>query len=143
MSLEANKALVQRFIDEVFNTGNVEALVDFCVPGSMFAGGLAGQLQAMRVPFPDLQFIVDNIIAEGDKVVVCVSTLGTHTGPLFGLPAFGKLENPVPPTGQTVRNTGIYIFTVVDNKVVSYNAEMDQIGMLRQMGWSFTPPSPE
>ena len=42
MAAESNKALVQRFIDEVMNDGNTDAIADFCITGSMFAGGIEG-----------------------------------------------------------------------------------------------------
>ncbi len=140
MSLEDNKALVQRFIDEVFNAGNTAAIADFCVPGSMFAGGIEGQIKAMKTAFPDNHFTIDDILAEGNKVAIRVTTHGTNTGPLVGLPAFGRLETPVPPTGNSVTGSGMNIFTVSDGKIVSFAAELDQIGLLRQLGWTFTPP---
>ena len=117
MTIEENKALVQRFIEEVFGKGNTDAIAEFTVPGSMLAGG-----------------------AEGNKVAVRMTTQGTNSGPLVGLPAFGRLENPVPPTGKTVMHTGVYIFKLSKGKIVSYSLDMDQIGMLRQLGWTFTPP---
>ena len=140
MTTESNKALVQRFIDEVMNGGNTATIDDFCVAGSMFAGGLEGQIKAMKTPFPDLRFAVDSVLAESNKVAVRVTVRGTNTGPLVGLPAFGRLETPVPPTGKSVMHSGMYIFTVSDGKIVSYAAELDQIGLLRQLGWTFTPP---
>ena len=140
MTTESNKALVQHFFDEVMNAGNTAAIADFCVAGSMFAGGLEGQIKAMKTPFPDLSFTVDSMLAESNKVAVRVTVRGTNTGPLVGLPAFGRLETPVPPTGKSVMHSGMYIFTVSDGKIVSYAAELDQIGLLRQLGWTFTPP---
>ena len=141
MSLEDNKMLVQRFIDEVMNAGNTAAIADLCVAGSMFAGGIEGQIKAMKAGFPDNHLTIDEIFAEGNKVAVRVTTRGTNTGPLAGLPAFGRLETPVPPTGKSVKVSGMYIFTVSDGKIVSFTAEIDQIGLLRQLGWAFTPPS--
>lgn len=141
MSLEENKVLVQRFIDQVMNEGNTAAIADFCLPGSMFAGGLEGQINAMKTTFPDLYTTVENMICEGDRVAVQVTTQGTNTGPLVGLPAFGRLETPVPPTGRTVIGSAIYVFKIADGKIISYAAELDQIGLLRQMGWTFTPPA--
>ena len=140
MTIEQNKALVQQFIDKDMNEGESEAIADFTVPGSMFAGGLVGQMKAMKTAFPDLHFSVDELIAEGDKVVVRVTSQGTNSGPLVGLPAFGRLENPAPPTGKSVLSSSIYVFKLSDGKIVSYAAELDQIGMLRQMGWTFSPP---
>lgn len=141
MTSEENKALVQRFIDEVLNDGNTAAIADFCVPGSFFAGGIEGQIIAMKTAFPDNHFTIDDILAEGDKVAVRVTIRGTNTGPLVGLPAFGRLETPVPPTGKSVMASGMNFFTVSDGKIVSFAAELDQIGLLRQMGWTFTPPA--
>jgi predicted ester cyclase len=132
--------LVQRFIDEVLNAGNFATLAELTVPGSMFAGGQEGQVQAMRTAFPDLHFTIVDILAEGNKVAVQLSTQGTHTGPLVGLPGFGRLETPIPPTGKTVIGSAINMFTVSDGKIISFASELDQIGLLRQMGWTFTPP---
>jgi predicted ester cyclase len=140
MTIEGNKALVQRFIDEVMNAGNTDAIADLCVTGSLFAGGIEGQVKAMKTAFPDIQFTVDDALCEGDKVAVRVTARGTNTGPLVGLPAFGRLETPLPPTGKSVTHTGMYMFTVSDGKIMSYAAELDQIGLLRQLGWTFTPP---
>lgn len=140
MTIEQNKALVQRFINEVFNAGNMDAITELCVPGSMFAGGIAGQIKSMKTAFPDNQFTVDEMIAEGSQVAVQVTIRGTNTGPIVGLPAFGRLDTPVPPTGKAVTHTGMYLFTVSSGKIVSYAGELDQIGLLRQLGWTFTPP---
>jgi predicted ester cyclase len=140
VTIEANRALVQQFFDKVMNAGNTDAIADFCVAGSMFAGGLEGQVKAMKTAFPDIQFTVDDILSEGNKVAVRVTTHGTNSGPLIGLPAFGRFETPVPPTGKSVTHSGTYVFTVSDGKIVSYAAELDQIGLLRQLGWTFTPP---
>ncbi|MGD2048899.1 MAG: ester cyclase [Chloroflexota bacterium] len=140
MSLENNKVLVQQFIDEVMNNGNTAAIADFCVAESMFAGGIEGQIKSMKTAFPDIQFTVDEILAEGNKVAVRVTTRGTNSGPLVGLPAFGRMETPVPPTDKSVTGSGMYVFKVLDGKIASYAAELDQIGLLRQMGWTFMPP---
>jgi predicted ester cyclase len=140
MTLEENKALVQGFVDRVMNEGDTEAITEFTVPGSMFAGGLVGQIEAMKTAFPDLHFTVGDMICEGDQVAVRVMTQGTNSGPLVGLPAFGRLETPAPPTGKSVTSSGLYVFKLSNGRIVSYAAELDQIGMLRQMGWTFTPP---
>jgi predicted ester cyclase len=140
MTLEDNKSLVQRFIDEVFNAGNTAAIADLCVPGSIFAGGIEGQVKSMKMGFPDNHFTIEDILAEGDKVAVRGTIHGTNTGPLVGLPAFGRLETPVPPTGKSVMVSGMNLFAVSEGKIVSLAAELDQIGLLRQLGWTFTPP---
>jgi predicted ester cyclase len=140
MTTERNKALVQRFIDEVMNAGNTSAIADFCVPGSMFAGGIEGQINALKMALPDNHWTVDYMLAEGNKVAVRVTTHGTNTGPMVGFPAFGRFETPIPPTGKSVTGSEIYIFAVSDDKILSFAREIDQIGVLRQLGWTFMPP---
>jgi predicted ester cyclase len=138
--LEDNKALVRRFIDEIINAGNVSAIHEFCPKDSMFAGGIAGQIQSQKITMPDIHYAIVEMIAEGETVAVRMTSTGTNTGPLVGLPAFGKLENPIPPTGKTVTATMMYFFKVIDGKIVSLSFELDQISLLRQMGWTFAPP---
>jgi predicted ester cyclase len=140
MSTEEKKALVQQFIDEVMNAGNTAAIADFCVPGSMLAGGIEHQIRVMKTAFPDNHFTIEDMVAEGNKVVVRATIRGTNTGPLGGLPAFGRFETSVPPTGKSVTGSAMNIFTISEGKIVSYGGELDQIGLLRQMGWTFTPP---
>ena len=53
MTAKDNKTLVQRFFETVMTERNTDTLVDFCVAGSMFAGGIAGQVKATRTAFPD------------------------------------------------------------------------------------------
>jgi predicted ester cyclase len=84
MTLEDNKALVQRFVEEIFNEGNTAAIASFCVPGSMFAGGIAGQVKSLKTAFPDYHLTVEYMFAEGDKVAVRGTMNGTNTGPLVG-----------------------------------------------------------
>jgi hypothetical protein len=67
---------------------------------------------------------------------------GTNTGPLVGLPAFGHFDQPLPPTSKWALVTGMYIFTVSDGKIVSLAYEIDQVGLLQQLGWTLTPPQP-
>jgi predicted ester cyclase len=140
MTIEENKALARRFIEEVFNKGNTGAIADFCVPGSMLVWGLTGQIEVIKTAFPDFQITIEDMVAEGGKVVVLTTTRGTNTGPLMGLPAFGKLPEPVPPTGKSFMVTGVNVFTIKDGRVLSFATESDQAGLLRQLGWSITPP---
>lgn len=140
MSIEDNKALVRRFIEEVYNQGNTDAIADFGGPGSFLAGGLAGQIMVMKTAFPDNAFTIDEMVAEADKVVVRMTVRGTNTGPLAGLPAFGRLERPAPPTGKSVTTTAMETFTVQDGEAMSVSRALDQIGMIQQLGWTIKPP---
>jgi predicted ester cyclase len=142
MTIESHKALVRRFVEEVYSQGNTDAIADYCVPGSFLAGGLAGQIMVMKTAFPDNSFTIDEMVAEADKVVVRMTVHGTNTGPLAGLPAFGRLERPVPPTGKQVTTTAIETFTMKDGRVVSIARALDQVGMIQQLGWTIKPPDP-
>ena len=74
--------------------------------------------------FPDLHITVDDVIAEGDKVVKRWTARCTHTGEWMGIPA----------TGSKLVVKGIEIFRIADGKIEEVWAEMDVLGMLRQLG---------
>jgi len=67
MSTEHNKALVQRFIDQVMNSGRFAAIAELCVPGSRFAGGMEGQTRAIRTAFPDFHMSIDEVWAKATR----------------------------------------------------------------------------
>ena len=115
-------------------------LPDFFQAGSMLAGGIAGQMQTLRSAFPDSHFIIEDMVAEDDRVAVRLTQHATHSGPLLGLPAFGRLDPPLQPTGKPIVVTSVMFFTIADGKIVSLATELDHISLLRQMGWTFTPP---
>lgn len=73
---------------------------------------------------PDLQIMVEDLIAEGDKVVSRYTTVATDTQGLMGRP----------PTGKTIRTAGIQIFRIVDRKIVESWAVRDDLTTLRQLG---------
>lgn len=137
---EKNKALVRRAVDEVWNRGNfaiVEDIVsnDFVVHGTTSAGeihgaeGISQFYGALRQAFPDLEFTIEDQIAEGEHVVTRWRATGTHQGPFAGLP----------PTGNQVTVTGIDIDRLVDGKVVECWPVMDELGLLQQLGAITSP----
>ncbi len=138
--MNTNKALVQDFIEEVLVRGKLDRIAEYCLPGSLLAGGLAGQFTVIRTAFPDLRYSIDSLLAEGDQVIVRSTMQATHSGPLMGLPVFGKLQTPILPSGRTIVVTAIAIYTLKDGRILSVAQEFDQIGMLLQMGWTITPP---
>mgnify|MGYP001818581763 CR=1 FL=1 len=140
MSLDENEDLVRRFIDEVMNAGNTAAIAGSCVAGSMFWGGIEGQVKTMRMAFPDHHLTIDHIVAETNRVAVRVTTDRTNTGSMAGFPGFGRFEAPVPPTGRAARGSTIYVFAVSKGKIASLATEMAQSGLLWQLGWTFSPP---
>jgi steroid delta-isomerase-like uncharacterized protein len=139
MSAEENKAIIRRFVDEVFNTGNMAAADELAAPDFLdhnpFPGtppGLEGYKQGMRLfraAFPDLEFILEDQIAEGDKVVARWTVRATHQGEVMG----------IPPTGKRVTVTGIDIVRFAGGKMVESWNLWDTLGLLQQLGVMPTP----
>jgi steroid delta-isomerase-like uncharacterized protein len=101
MSVEQNKALFRRFIEEVFNKGNVSTIDEFLAPNFVerevlppgTPSGREGikQLTMMfRTAFPDFNVSIDDMIAEGDKIVARTTWSGTQKGEFMGIPSSGK-----------------------------------------------------
>ena len=85
----------------------------------------------MHSAFPDLQMNVEDMIAEGDKVVARVRMSGTHQGEFMG----------IDPTGNRVEISGIDILRVADGKIVEHWGNFDDLGMMQQLGVIEQPPS--
>ena len=134
MSTEANKAAIRHFYDEVFNKKNRAAIDEFIDPNQVdhaappgTPGGLAGAKQTIGMyltAFPDLHFTVEDMIAEGDKLVARLTVRGTQQGAFMG----------IPPTGKHVTATAIDISRMAGGKSVEHWIEMDTLGMMQQLG---------
>jgi steroid delta-isomerase-like uncharacterized protein len=130
MSLEENKALVQRFIEEVMNGGNIEAIPEFMVPGSMFAGAFEGFVtNVIKTSFPDFHLTIEDFFNNDDKVLVVTTISATQTGPAMGHP----------PSGKTYVTTGVYLFKVANGKIISGQWVLDRMDIAQQLGWIPTP----
>ena len=115
MSTEDNKALVQRFYEEIINQGNLAALDQFVDPTAVNhtvpAGLPQGPSQFLRLhlnALPDMKATVEDLLADGDKVVALVSYRGTHQG------AFRSIS----PTGKPITVMAINIFRIENGKKV-------------------------
>ena len=95
MSTEENKTLRRRFFEEVYTKKNLAAIGEFIAPAHIdhsaaaagLPGGPEGSRQAigmMLTAFPDLHVTIEDMIAEGDKVVVRMTMRGTQQGALGG-----------------------------------------------------------
>ena len=135
MSTEQNKALVRQLVEEVFNRGNMSLADEFLAPDFVEHEELppgiprdregAKQLTTMlRSAFPDFKATIDDIVAEGDKVVIRQTWSGTHKGEFMG----------VPPTGKSVSFGVIDIIRVAGGKLVEHWGQMDSMGMMQQLG---------
>ena len=89
--------------------------------------GIEGAKAAHRIMlagFPDYQTIIDDLVAEGDKVAARITMSGTHTGSFMG----------IPPTGKRISFTGMYVARVDDGKIVEHWGEEDSVSLLQQLG---------
>jgi predicted ester cyclase len=136
---EQNKAIFRAIPEKVVNTGNLDAadqyfaqdFVDHTAPAGL-PNGLAGfkaYITRLRSAFPDLHFTVEDVVAEGETVVVRATARGTMTGDFLEMKA----------TGKTATWTEIHIGRLADGKVVEHWATIDQLGMLQQLGLAATP----
>ena len=130
---EENKAIVRRALEEMFGQWNLAVadeiydkdFVGHAAPEEIRGPEGIKQFVSMnRSAFPDLQFTIEDQIAEGDKVVTRWTARGTHKGELMG----------IAPTGKQVAFTGITISRIVDGKAVEGWVNRDALGMLQQLG---------
>ena len=133
MSIEENKNIVRRY-QEAYNSNDLDALdevvaVDVLMPKIMpgMPSGLEGAKAVHRrslLGMTDFHTRINDLIAEGDKVVARVTMTGTHTGDFWGFPA----------TGNKVTFTGIYIARIENGKIVEHWGEEDGISLMQQIG---------
>jgi len=139
---EQIRELGRKYI-EAINTDNFELLaeildenfIDQAAIGTDMPQGLEGAKPAhlmLRGGFPDVRFEIDELLVEGDKLVMRATGYGTNDGSFFGMP----------PTGKEVSWVGLRILRVENGKFVEGAAEFDQVGILQQMGIipSLAPP---
>ena len=139
MSTEQNK-VVARKCNELLNAKNLDgalALLGSDYVEHSSAPGLPAGIEGVRMffgmmmaAFPDFHGTNLDLIAEGDKVVTYTSVEGTHAGPFMG----------VPPTGKHVKFTTLDIIRCANGKVVEHWGEVDNLGLMQQLG--VVPPPP-
>jgi steroid delta-isomerase-like uncharacterized protein len=133
MSVEQNRAVVRRFVDEVLSTGNLSVADELLAPDFALHGfpgipptreGFDRILTAFRAAFPDWRDTVDDMVAEGDQVVIRLAGSGTHQGEFMGIPA----------TGKRVTIGGMAIYRLRGGRIVEDRVQLDMLGMLQQLG---------
>jgi len=124
---EVIKNLPIRYMEEVFNQRKFDVLDE------IFAPNIVEQMRQSNKTFlsafPDWHGKVEDIVAEGDRVMNLWSGHGTHTMPLMG----------IPPTGKHVTLQGITLFRVVGVKAVEQWSHFDTLGLMQQLGVVPTP----
>ena len=135
MSTEQNKALVRQLVEEIFNRGNISLADELLAPDFVereeLPPGMPRDREGvkllttmLRSAFPDFKATIDDIVAEGDKVVIRQTWSGTQKGEFMG----------VPPTGKSVSFGVIDILRIAEGKFVEQWGLMDSMAMMQQLG---------
>jgi steroid delta-isomerase-like uncharacterized protein len=138
MSPDENKAVVRRILNDFWRDGNVRVLDELLAPDCVnyeqsnpeLRGKEAckqwadGVRLANRQGFPDFEILLEDLIAEGDKVAKRWVFRGTHTGEFGGIPS----------TGKQVTMRGITLYRLADGKVTELYWNYDVFGLLQQLG---------
>jgi predicted ester cyclase len=134
MTAEENEALYRRWFEEVVTERNLALADELLAPGYVLhfpglPGPVDGEghkqlLMMFHRGFPDWQETIDDVVAEGDRVVIRVKGSGTHRGEFQGLA----------PTGKRVVATGVGIGRIEDGRIAESWAEYDALGLMQQLG---------
>ena len=133
MSAEENKAVIRRFLEEVFTAGHLELVDELFAPSYVLHDpsvpqevhgpeGMKQYVAMYRAAYPDTRFTIEDQITEGDEVATRWTGRGTHQGELMG----------IAPTGRVV--TGIEIDRVAGGKIEETWVSHDALGMMQQLG---------
>ncbi len=120
---EENKAIARRIFEEIINQGSL-ARVDELIAPSAEPEALKQDVTRNHAAFPEMQITVEDMIAEGDKVVVRWIGHGTHKGEFLG----------IAPSGEQVTFRGVNIVRIAGGKVVEHWDYNDQLGLMQQLG---------
>ena len=135
MSIEDNKVLARRAIEEIMNQRNLAVFAELhspdyvCHLNSRTIQGpepVKQLLSMVLTAFPDLHYTFEDLFGEGDRVVVRYTSRGTHKGDLMG----------IPPTGKQVTVTGIDIMRIANGKILEEWINND---LMQQLGVTSTP----
>lgn len=134
MSTEQNKTVVRRFSEELISKGNMAVADELIaenyvnhnpIPGQMPGReGFKRSVAGLRTAFPDLHEAVEEMIAEGDRVVVRATRHATHRGAFMG----------VAPTGKHVTIPTMYILRVANGQITDAWLNWDMLGLMQQLG---------
>ncbi len=146
MSLDANKDVVRRHYEELFNRRDLGVAPEITSPDYVEHGvaamrtareetapdpveGLRNTVRWLTAAFPDLHITVDDLVAEGDKVFAYITMRGTHEGEFQGSA----------PTGRSFEARAMHLFRVRDGKAVEHWAVREDLPMLLQLGMRLVP----
>jgi steroid delta-isomerase-like uncharacterized protein len=136
-----SKELYRRWIDEAWTKGNVDVLDDMHTPDffdhselpgvSPDTAGMKQFIAGLHAAFPDLAITIEDMVAEGDRLVGRWVMTGTNTGSFNGMPV----------TGRPVTLSGFDLLRVEGDRFAEVWGVADIAGMLQQLGVMPAPPS--
>jgi hypothetical protein len=127
MSVADNKAVINRYFDEVHNGRAVAVLDEILVPALLEP--TRGAVAAFQTAFPDYQITITAQVAEGDLVATVWRTTGTHAG------EWPSPMGPIGPTGKSITFTGTTTLRVAEGRIAEVvGTNHDHLGILQQMG---------
>lgn len=133
MTADTNKAIVRRTIEEIMNKHRYDLIDEFYIDTIALHGvgagikgraALAAFYAAHFSAFPDWHTTIEDVVAEGDKVVVRITSEGTNLGDYPGIPA----------TGKTYTQKAIAIYHLSNGKIVEGWLQTDMMSMMQQLG---------
>lgn len=135
MAQTNNAELIKKYFEEVWNHGNLDVLDEILdenyinhSPGAPNpAAGPAGLkpiVAAIRKAFPDLKYIIENIVISENQIAVHSIMTGTHLGDFFG----------IAPTGKQIRVNQMQIERIKNNKIIEHWRVTDDLNLMRQLG---------
>ena len=127
---DSNKVIARKLYEQILNTGKWELLSDIVSDeyigpkGLKGPEGFAATVKPVLLAFPDVKWTIDDLIAEGDEVVVRWSWTGTNKNSFDGFP----------PTNKQVVHHAIHIFQFSGNKIIKAWMQSDRLGFYEQIG---------
>lgn len=134
MQAEENRALVRRFVEEVQSGGRHDLIDEYLDAGFVDHSAMSGfeptregvrqLVTAFRTAFPDLQFTIQDQVADGNRVVTRKTLTGVHRGEFMGIPA----------TGSRIEVEVIDVLRVDDGRITDHWMNGDFLGLMQQLG---------
>ena len=135
MSAEENKAIVLRYFLQSHNPPyDLDVIDETCSPA--FAEGRKRWQRMERAAFPDKHFTIEDVVAEGDKVVLRWTIRGTHQS------AFWTPVGTALPTGDPITLTSMALFRLADGRIVEERNTHDWLRLLQQGSAEVRLPGP-
>jgi steroid delta-isomerase-like uncharacterized protein len=133
MSITENKALVSRFVEEFWNTGNMASVDELLASdatitlpgiGRVNTEGFKAFASTLRGAFPDWHSTLEEMVGEEDTVAERWTGRGTHQGAFQG----------IAPTGRHVTVPGVVLYRIASGKIVEFRGLFDGLAMMQQLG---------